>query len=74
MAESYVNREYKSSLFAWIFSDREAALSLYNSINGTEYDDPDSLEFTTIDMKNDVAFLVGDEDKIYEALKRRNKR
>ena len=79
MAESYVNRKYKSSLFAWIFSDREAALSLYNSINGTEYDDPDSLEFTTIDtviymgMKNDVAFLVGDEDKIYEALKRRNK-
>ena len=49
MAENHVNREYKSSLFAWIFSDREAALSLYNSINGTEYDDPDSLEFTTID-------------------------
>ena len=72
MAENDVNREYKSSLFAWIFSDREAALSLYNSINGTEYDDPDSLEFTTIDtviymgMKNDVAFLVGGEMNLYE--------
>ena len=72
MAENDVNREYKSSLFAWIFSDREAALSLYNSINGTEYDDPDSLEFTTIDtviymgMKNDVAFLFGGEMNLYE--------
>ena len=26
MAENDVNREYKSSLFAWIFSDREAAV------------------------------------------------
>ncbi len=35
MIRTMVNREYKSNLFAMIFSDRENALSLYNSINGT---------------------------------------
>ena len=68
----YVNREYRSSLFAWIFSDRAAALSLYNSMNGTSYEDPDALEFTTLEnviymgMKNDVSFLVGSDMNLYE--------
>ena len=67
-----VNREYKSGLFAWIFSDREAALSLYNSMNGTSYNDPDALEFTTLEnviymgMKNDVSFLIGSDMNLYE--------
>ena len=71
-AGKYVNREYKSTLFAWIFSDREAALSLYNSMNGTFYNDPDELEFTTLEnviymgMKNDVSFLVGSDMNLYE--------
>ena len=71
-AGGYVNREYKSNLFAWIFSDREAALSLYNSMNGTFYSDPDALEFTTLEnviymgMKNDVSFLVGSDMNLYE--------
>ncbi len=71
-AKTPVNREYRSSLFAWIFSDKEAALSLYNSMNGTSYDDPDALEFTTLEnvvymgMKNDVSFLVGCDMNLYE--------
>ena len=67
-----VNREYKSSLFARIFSEPEAALSLYNSLNGTDYDDPAGLEINTIESvlyigwKNDVSFLIGSDMNLYE--------
>ncbi len=67
-----VNKEYKSSLFARIFSEPEAALSLYNSLNGTDYDDPAGLEINTIESvlyigwKNDVSFLIGSDMNLYE--------
>ena len=67
-----VNREYKSSLFARIFSEPEAALSLYNSLNGSDYDDPSGLEINTIESvlyigwKNDVSFLIGSDMNLYE--------
>ncbi len=67
-----VNREYKSSLFARIFSEPEAALSLYNSLNGSNYDDPSGLEINTIESvlyigwKNDVSFLIGSDMNLYE--------
>ncbi len=72
MIRTTVNREYKSNLFAMIFSDRENALSLYNSINGTAYENPQDLEFNTIGdvvymgMKNDVSFLFGGDMNLYE--------
>ena len=73
MIKTTVNREHKSNLFAMIFSDRENALSLYNSINGTDYQDPQDLEFNTIGdvvymgMKNDVSFLFGGDMNLYES-------
>ncbi len=72
MSNEMVNREYKASLFAWIFSDREAALELYNSVNGTDYDDPSELRFNTIEkalymgMKNDNSFLFAGDMNLYE--------
>ena len=66
------NRAYKDRLFRFIFSDRENALSLYNAINGTDYDDPDALTFVTPDdviymnMKNDLAFLLSPGMNLYE--------
>ena len=69
------NRVYKDRLFRFIFGkpeNKEWTLSLYNAINGSDYDDPDDIEFTTLDdvvymsMKNDVSFLVADTMSLYE--------
>lgn len=67
-----INREYKASLFSRIFSEPKAALSLYNSLNGTDYDDPTQLEINTIESvlyigwKNDVSFLIDSSMNLYE--------
>ncbi len=67
-----VNREHKSTLFARIFSEPEAALELYNALNRSHYDDPAALRFNTIGsflymgMKNDVSFIVGSDLNLYE--------
>ncbi len=59
------NREYKSSLFVMAFEDKKDLLSLFNAVNGTDYDDPEGLEITTLEnviylnYKNDVSFLIG---------------
>ena len=59
-----LNREYKSSLFADLFSDAKRGLSIFNALMGTEYSDPAELEIATLkdavfmNRKNDVALLV----------------
>ena len=50
--ENRVNREHKDRLFKMIFGrpeNRELTLSLYNAINGSNYEDPDAIEITTIE-------------------------
>ncbi len=65
-------RSYKDSLFRMIFRDRNHLLSLYNAVNQTAYTDPDALTIVTLEnavymnMKNDVAFLIGFELNLYE--------
>ena len=67
-----VNREYKSRIFAMIFSDKKELLELYNAISGKHYTDPDLLEVNTLEnaiymsMKNDVSFLVDARVSLYE--------
>ena len=39
--ELAANRAYKDTIFRWIFSDKENLLSLYNSIAGKNYKDPE---------------------------------
>ena len=42
---------YKDRLFRFIFGSKDNAadiLSLYNALNGTEYNDPDELQITTL--------------------------
>lgn len=47
-----------------LFSDRENLLSLYNAVNGSNYENSDALEIVTLEnavymgMKNDLAFIV----------------
>lgn len=58
------NRNYKDSLFRFIFNNKEAALSLYNAVNDSDYQDADAIEFYTMNdflymgMKNDLSFLI----------------
>ena len=61
---TYYNRKYKDSLFRFIFNNKEAALSLYNAINDSDYQETDAMEFYTMNdflymgMKNDLSFLL----------------
>ncbi len=61
---TYYNRKYKDSLFRFIFNSKEAALSLYNAINDSDYHETDAMEFYTMNdflymgMKNDLSFLL----------------
>ena len=66
------NREYKDRLFIKIFENKEDLLSLYNAVNGSNYQNLEDLEVTTLNnaiymrMKNDVSFLVDGFMNLYE--------
>ncbi len=65
-------RDYKDTLFRMLFNEREALLSLYNAVGNTDYRDPSLLQIVTLDnavymnVKNDLAFLLGFELNLYE--------
>ena len=40
MGKMAARRSYKDSLFRMVFREKGELLSLYNAINGTDYDDP----------------------------------
>ena len=66
------NRNYKSTVFAMLFGDRERLLGLYNAISGKNYQDPEELEINTLEnaiymgMKNNLSFLIDDRLSLYE--------
>ena len=66
------NRKYKDGLFAYIFHEKNALLSLYNAINGSSYTDPDELEIYTMEgfiymgRKNDLSFLIDSQLAVFE--------
>lgn len=57
------NRNYKDSLFRFIFSDKQKLLELYNALNHSHYENVDDLEINTLEnviylkMKNDLSFV-----------------
>ncbi len=65
-------RTYKDRIFRMIFKDKEEFLTLYNAMNGTDYDNPEDLIVTTLEnaiymgMRNDVSFLLYDKLTLYE--------
>ena len=72
-----VNREHKSRLFSYLFGreeTKERTLSLYNSLSGTNYTNPDDITITTIEdviymgMKNDLSYIVMDQVSLYSTL------
>ena len=68
-----VQRNYKDGLFLKIFGNKQALLSLYNAVRGSNYTNPDDLTVTTIEnvlymgMKNDVSFIINNQLHLYEA-------
>ena len=64
--------KYKDTVFRFLFSDPVHALSLYNAINGTNYQDPSLLTFNTLEnaiymnIKNDLSFLLANQVNVYE--------
>ena len=67
-----LQRNYKDTIFRMIFREKENLLSLYNALNGTTYEETDSLEITTLDnavymnYKNDISFVFDFELLLYE--------
>lgn len=67
-----VNRKNKDVLFRMIFKEKDSLLELYNAVNGTSYTNEEDLEIVTLEdaiymnVKNDVAFLIGSQINLYE--------
>ena len=70
--ELKANRRYKDSIFRMLFKEKAELLSLYNAVNGTNYNNIDDLEINTLEegvfmkMKNDISFVFGFELNLYE--------
>lgn len=70
--ETKPNRNYKDTLFRMLFSDKNNLLSLYNAINGSNYDNVDDLKIVTLEnaifmaVKNDLAFIIDAEINLFE--------
>lgn len=62
---SRLNRKFKDHLFRFLFHDKKELLSLYNAVNGTDYQNPDDLTVMTLE---DVIFLGMKEDPEYQEL------
>ena len=65
--------KYKDRLFRYIFGEnKEWLLSLYNAVNGTQYQNPKDIKITTLEdviyikMKNDISLLLDSELSLYE--------
>lgn len=67
-----VNRNYKSTIFAMLFEEKERLLRLYNAVSGKNYRDPEALEINTLKnaiylgMRNDLSFLIDERLSLYE--------
>lgn len=67
-----IQKKYKDTVFRLLYKDPARALSLYNSIMGTDYCDVELLQFNTLEnaiymnVKNDLSFIIADRLNIYE--------
>lgn len=66
------NREYKSDVFSMLMEDKANALSLYNAVNNSDYDNPDDVEIYKLDkgislsVRNDASFILDAHLSVYE--------
>ncbi len=68
-------REHRDRMFIYLFGNpkyREFTLDLYNALNHSSYDNPEELEFNTLEdavfvhMNNDCSFVIHNELHIFE--------
>ena len=66
------NREYKSDVFSMLMEDKNNALQVYNTLNESNYSDPEQVEIVKLErgisltIRNDCAFIVDMSLNIYE--------
>ena len=66
------NSKVRDRVFRMLFAEKKNALELYNALNGTQYENEEELEITTLDdaiymsMKNDVSFLINETMNLFE--------
>ena len=67
-----IYKTYKDRVFRLLHHDRKRLLEVYNALNGTNYDNAEDLEVTTLEnaifikMKNDVSFIIDSNMCLYE--------
>ena len=70
-----INNEHKDRLFKFLFGNPENrmwTLNLYNAINNSNYDNPENIQFNTIEeavylgMKNNVSFIIMSELNLWK--------
>ena len=72
MDEHQVDREYKNNVFCDLFSEKSNALSLYNALNHTDYQNTEELEIVTLSdvifmqQKNDVSIMFQNDLALWE--------
>ena len=65
-------RDFKSRMFAMVFSEKKELLKLYNAVANRNYEDPELLEINTLEnafymsMKNDLSFIIDSRLSLYE--------
>ena len=65
-------RNHKDNVFCLLYRDKKNLLSLYNAMNGTNYEKEDELEVVTLEeaicmkMRNDAAFVIDSTLNLYE--------
>lgn len=65
-------RNYKDTVFRMLFREKNELLSLFNAVNGTDYQNPEELEVNTLEnaiylnMKNDVSCVLDMKLNLYE--------
>ena len=45
----FINEKYKDSVFRMAFAEKKYQLELYNALNGSDYNDPEEVEVTTLE-------------------------
>ena len=65
-------RDYKSSMFTMIFSDKKELLELYNAVANRNYTDPELLTINTLknaiymSIRNDLSFIIDSRLSLFE--------
>ena len=67
-----VVRGFRDTVFRMLFKEKEELLSLFNAINGTQYENAEDLEINTLEnavymsMKNDISCVLDMRMNLYE--------